>query len=556
MKNIVNICLLLGFIFFSPYFIPLQAKENQGERVYIHTDKDCYVAGENIFVKFYAFDMHFQPSSLSKVGYVEICDSERPQMQLKLALDKGSGAGIIKIPFQIPSGVYQLSGYTRFMRNESENVFFKRQIAIINAGLEPDSTKVTLSANVPEKEKETSNIRLATDKKNYSGRSLVKLTLENLPDHITDLVVSVSRNDSLVNFPLINRQEWLKKTNETSTTYTLNWLPEYEGHIITGKILPAPGNEPLLSNIAFVGKDISYINGKTDASGTATFFTNGIYGKQGLAASVTSVYYETTPYRLDILSPFCESLPYKLPALQVSANEKAIMERYLGAQLEKLSVSDTLNNKIYLDNYYNLPVSLTYNLDEYTRFGTVGETIFEFVRRLRVVNKDGVRKITAYVENEYRYNTGSTLVLLDGIPVYDHEIILQYDPQDVERINIYSGKYVFGGEIFECIASFITHRVNLSTFRLDKESQLLEYYCPALPEKFKMPNYADPEVKNSRKPDFRHTLYWNPFVEIEKDQSVQLSFYTSDLTGSFEVIVEGITGEGKLICGHADFTVK
>jgi hypothetical protein len=88
------------------------------------------------------------------------------------------------------------------------------------------------------------------------------------------------------------------------------------------------------------------------------------------------------------------------------------------------------------------------------------------------------------------------------------------------------------------------------------ESQLFEYDCPTLTETFDVPDYSDPAIKNSLKPDYRHTLYWNPFVKPENDKSATVSFYTSDLNGEFEIIVEGITSEGKMLCGYSRFQVK
>lgn len=539
----------------------LQAEENIQERVFVHTDKDCYVAGEDIQVKFFIIDSHFQPSDLSKIGYVEICDTERPQMQLKLALKTGSGSGKITIPTQIPSGIYQLSGYTRYMRNEGERVFFKRQIVIINVGNQTESDRIEIvkSGELPETVRESSNIRVTTDRNEYDNRSRVQLALDNLPENIADLVVSVSRDDSIVSLRRTDKQAWLKQVkNLFSIPQSMQWLPEYEGHIVRGSIIPQPENKnEILLNIAFVGKDIRYVNGQIISNdGLADFYTSGVFGHQQVVSSVISNLYDKTPYRLDIVSPFSQRLPENLPSLQVCLNEEKMMERHIGAQLQKMIATDTLYHQLSEEKYYQLPIHTSYDLDEYTRFSTLGETIFEFVSWVRVSKVGDKRRIRVYLPEEQRYNTGNTLVLLDGVPVYEHEMLLNYNPYLVKKINIYSGRFTFNGEVFGSIVSFVTHSSNLPSFQLSEESQLFEYECPTLPEAFEMPDYSDAAVKNSRKPDFRHTLYWNPSVEPQKGQPVQLSFYTSDLKGEFDVVVEGITTEGKLIYGTARFKVK
>ena len=533
----------------------LNAERQEYERVYVHTDKDCYVAGEEVRLKFYVVNGSFQPSDLSKVGYVEICDTRKPQMQLKVAIEKGHGSGKVKIPMDFPTGIYQLSGYTRYMRNEGEKAFFKKLIAIVNAGQrisDPGRFEtVEKKEQVQPVEKKRSNdnelaVRIKTDQNRYGNRSKVLLTIDNVPDNAADIVVSVSRNDSIAFLPEINEPEWRKQVTN-SFEFSRQWLPEYEGHIITGRFVPKP-QEKLLANLAFVGNDIRYMNGQVNAqNGTISFYTAGMFGKQQIVTSAISPSYDKLPYRVDLLTPFDESVPGSLPVLQIYPNEKPLLERYIGVQIQKKMDNDSLNNPTQPIAYQ--PIS-TYDLDEYTRFSTISETILEFIKNVFVTNVKGNRMIGVYSKFGMR-----TLVLLDGIPVYDHEDILRYNPMHVKKIHVYDGCYAFGGENFEGIVSFITRENNLPFFQLSNESQLFNYDCPQLPLPIEIPDYSTGQLKSSRKPDFRHTLYWNPLVKVKKGQPVDLSFYTSDLCGEFKVTVEGITTDGKMIHSVSYFQV-
>ena len=556
---IVSMFLLLCFV--------LKAEEQVYERVYVHTDKDCYVAGEDIWLKFYVINSNFQPSILSKVGYIEICDTEKPHMQWKVALEKGKGAGTIKIPKSVPSGIYQLSAYTRYMRNEGEKIYFTKQIAIVNAGQQyPDPKRFELVEKYENiqpveknhsREKELENILINTDRNEYGNREKVILTLNNIPDNTADLVISVSRNDSIAFVPELNKREWLKLVKDTFP-FSRQWLPEYEGHIISGCFVPKPQEEDpqLLSSIAFAGNDIRYFNGQVNSqNGTVDFYTAGISGKQQMVTSVISPLYNKAPYRLDLLTPFCESLPGHLPVLQIYPNEKQLIERHIAVQIQERIDNASINNQVQPPDYCIFQPMLSYDLDEYTRFSTLSETILEFISRVRVSKVGGVRKIKVFLEEGLRYNMGNTLVLLDGIPIYDHEDILNYNPMYIKKINVYDGRYLFGGEDFECIVSFISHEGNLPFFQLNEGSQLFDYECPLLPSSFEIPDYSIGEIRNSRKPDFRHTLYWHPFGELTHDQPTHLSFYTSDLCGKFKVTVEGLTTDGKMIHGVGYFQV-
>jgi len=559
MKSFYLTISVLLFLCFS-----LKAEDRVYERVYVHTDKDCYVAGEDILLKFYVINSNFQPSVLSKTGYVEICDTVKPQIQLKVALEKGQGAGKIKIPTDIPSGIYRLSGYTRYMRNEGENVFFSKQIAIINAGQQIADPKrfelveqyenIQSLQNAQPEETEPANLSITTDKKEYGNRQKVILDLNNIPDNAADLVISVSRDDSIAFIPEINRQAWLAQVKDTFR-FSGQWLPEYEGHIITGRIIPETHEQKFLANLSFVGKDIRYFNGQINSNdGTVSFYTTNVNGNQQVVTSIVSILYNKVPYRIDLTSPFCEYLPVSLPVLQIYPNENRLLERYIGAQIQGKTDNDLFINSIQPSGYCDFQPVKTYDLDQYTRFGSISETILEFIARLRVEKIKGERVISEYMDDEKQFGL-RTLVLLDGVPVYNHEDILQYNPLYIKTINIYDGRYTFSGENFEGIVSFLTREGDLPFFQLSAGAQLFNYDCPQLPASFKTSDYSVAQIKNSRKPDFRHTLYWNPFVEFNKDSPVNLSFYTSDLCGEFKVTVEGITTDGKMIHGTSYFQV-
>lgn len=539
--------------------LPVQAGEKPVERVYVHLDKDYYVAGESIRMKFLVVGADYKPSDLSKVGYVEISDTERPYMQLKLALTGGHGAGEVHIPASTPSGIYELSGYTRYMENEGPGTFFKKQIAIINPKLRPDKARAELvkPEEIIQEGQTGAAVKITTDKSEYGNRDEVQLSISGLPADLIDMVVSVAGRDSMVSVRqpdgyLFRQQvEGLPKTMQTDKR-----LPEYEGHIIMGRLSPEAKNVALLPNISFVGRDIKYINGQIDPDGeTVLFYTTGIYGPQEIVSSVTSVNGEGLPYRLDIDSPFAGVLPEQLPVLKFYPGEKQLMDRYVAAQLSRVIEIDTLNKRIDMD-YYNFPVTISYDLDQYTRFNTLGETMLEFIQWATVQKIDGARWISVFSEDEQVFNKGNSLVLLDGVPLFNHEEILAYNPRNIKTINIYSGRYVFANETYEGIFSCVTHGKDLPFFKLNDTYQLFKYDCPELPLELKAPDYSSEPARKSRVPDMRHTLYWNPSAKPDRGQDAQFSFFTSDLDGEFKITVEGITSDGRIVRGSSTFSVR
>ena len=104
------------------------------EKIFTHTDKDLYVAGEIVWFKLYVVNADDnKPIDLSKVTYVEILNADqKPIVQTKVELDKGVGNGSLYLPVSLNSGVYKFRAYTNWMKNFDAAYFFEEQITVIN----------------------------------------------------------------------------------------------------------------------------------------------------------------------------------------------------------------------------------------------------------------------------------------------------------------------------------------------------------------------------------------------------------------------------------------
>ena len=67
------------------------------------------------------------------------------------------------------------------------------------------------------------------------------------------------------------------------------------------------------------------------------------------------------------------------------------------------------------------------------------------------------------------------------------------------------------------------------------------------PAEFYAPKYETLEAKRSVIPDLRTTIYWKPDIVISEDGKVSFEFYTSDFRATYSVVIEGITGDGRIV---------
>ncbi len=104
------------------------------EKIYVHTDKEFYLAGEICWFKLYYVEGSLHtPLDLSKVAYVELLDKDnKAVMQAKISLREGRGDGSFFLPASVPTGAYLLRAYTNWMKNFGPDYFFQKTVRIVN----------------------------------------------------------------------------------------------------------------------------------------------------------------------------------------------------------------------------------------------------------------------------------------------------------------------------------------------------------------------------------------------------------------------------------------
>jgi hypothetical protein len=105
------------------------------EKVYLHFDKPYYAIGDTIWFKAYVTMLNHQPSTLSKIVYVEVLSSGDSLVQsLKIQVNNGVAIGNIPLPqYGVKKGNYRVRAYTAWMRNFDGDYFFNKNITVGNA---------------------------------------------------------------------------------------------------------------------------------------------------------------------------------------------------------------------------------------------------------------------------------------------------------------------------------------------------------------------------------------------------------------------------------------
>jgi hypothetical protein len=349
---------------------------------------------------------------------------------------------------------------------------------------------------------------------------------------------------------------------QQNRTPSYKFLPEYTGHIITGKVTDSATRKPLADVIVYLsvpGNRTQFYASRSDANGNIRFYTREVCGPGEviLQPEGTSV----SGYTIEINTPFQDQFSTKpVAALQLSSGLKnAIEQNSINAQVQRKFLSDQLK-------IYNLPQTDSipfygradekYLLDDYTRFTTMEEVLREYVSGVLVGRSKGKFHLNVIDMVNNRLFKDNPLVLLDGVPVYDMDRIMSYDPLKIRKLELVKRRYYYGPLVMDGILNFTTYKGNLPEFEMDDHAVILDHEGMQWQRTFYSPLYETEAQAASRLPDFRNLLYWSPDVVTGKDGRAALTFFTGDAKGKYIGVIEGMSAGGKAGSSTFAFEIK
>ncbi len=329
------------------------------------------------------------------------------------------------------------------------------------------------------------------------------------------------------------------------------FLPEIEGPVVNGRVEDkntGAAAKGIPFYLSVPGTNFGFSSATSRADGTIRFAFQNIYKNNIIVLQAANQ--KDSNYRLDISNAYADK--FSATAVGTAAIQKKweadLLKRSISTQVENTynfgirhsylpgSVSDSIP-------FYGRPDRL-YHLEDYTRFVTMEEVMREFVEDVRIRKEDDkfrfrVRNLLFNI-----YFDDGPLILLDGLPVFDASKIIALDPLKINNIEVVSRRFFTGSSIVDGIVSVKSYSGELGASQLDPNAILFEYDGLQQEREFYSPAYMNKDQENSHIPDFRNVLLWSPHVMTDKNGKTRLSFFTSDLTGKFAVVIEGISPDG------------
>jgi TonB-dependent SusC/RagA subfamily outer membrane receptor len=157
--------------------------------------------------------------------------------------------------------------------------------------------------------------------------------------------------------------------------------------------------------------------------------------------------------------------------------------------------------------------------------------------------------------------TGSSepLYLLDGMPV-DADALASISPCDVDNIDILKGAEaaIFGSRGSTGVIAILTKRGgNNYDYSKDPVSgvTIQKRMGYNVAREFYAPKY-DVNIPDHVRPDFRSTLHWQPNVRTDAGGKASITYWNTDAKATMRIIAEGVSTQGLVGVGKAEYGVK
>jgi hypothetical protein len=519
------------------------------EKVILFSDRTLYITGELIlFSAFLQSEVEMNQAEMSRVLYCELIAPDGNKITGNKYLIKNSSAfGYLVIPKDIITGIYYLRAYTKFMRNSGPLYYNYTSIKIVN----PKRNEVQaikdnnyLSEGLPgdnNPEKTRDSFLISPEKSQYAPRDTVHITIDGIETNQSSwkglsLAVVPEFSISANKVELSENRQFEKR---------VFYYPESRGLSITGKLTDSATGYPLpfkRVNLSILGRGRDFMAIQTDTAGRFFFSLPDYTGNRDLFLSAENTSTSTPKILID--NDYC-SLPvnilhnvFTLTKQEREVAYKMAVNVQLKSYFNEDSISDTQNNQDQDQVFYGKPTEILY-IDNYIQLPTLEEYFNELVTLVKVRKRQG-EKYFRVLGTQSGLIDFDPLILVDLVAIDDPSKVLAISPTNISRIEVVNVLYVKGDQTYGGIINIITKNGDFGGIDLPSSGVFINYGFLA-----DSSHYPGIYPVSLHYPDSRNTLYWEPQLRLNKNNSSKVSFTVSDTPGKYLIVLNGINSKGK-----------
>jgi hypothetical protein len=342
-----------------------------------------------------------------------------------------------------------------------------------------------------------------------------------------------------------------------------NDYSELNGHLIWAKVTKKLGGqqaEGVTVYMSLPGIRPTFNQGISDKNGLVLFNIPVFYGNNQLILQTNRNI--DSNYQIDLIDPYSTLYSSrKIPAFELQESLANLLKAHsIQAQVGNIYYPDQQQKFSYPEEFDTIPFfgksTHGYLLDDYTRFITMEEVLKEYVEGIRLRKTNSNFNLRLYNESYKNYFETEPLVLLDGVPVFDINQFISFNPLKIRRIDVLNQQFYQNKFLLNGILSCNTYKGDLDGFSLDPNALVFAYEGLQLKREFYQPAYQEDKKIINGLPDFRNVLLWNPTLSTDLQGNQKVSFYNSDIAGKYLVVIQGLSQNGVPGFSQTYFEVK
>ena len=537
------------------------------EQIQVFTDRSVYAVDETIH--FRADQRVSGPigeNPWSSVLYVELIASTGEVLaQGKYQISWGKAEGAISIPSASLTGNYYLKCYTRWMRNQGPDSFSYTPLKIINpyrseviGQTDAESTESGLQ-KVSYKE---GMLELSTSSPYVQGGQEIVFQVNGASNVFIEQLnycVTVVPTGSIN----LSEGQYINAPPSSNDSFRVSFLPDLgNGVSISGTVVgPDKFLVPYTTlHFSLLGENPDYFATMSDEYGRFVITAPG-GGDDKHEFFVTPEQENGSGLEVRIDQEY-DSQPVNLPVepFLLSDDEEELARRLaLNIQLSKAYKSgdlspDTTVSEVYSEGsripFYGTRVNRLL-IDDYVRLPNLEEIFINLLPEVQFYKKQGKNRIRILSDNT-SIGVYKPLIMIDHISVFAHEAILALSPEKIERIDLIDDIYLKGNVAFGGVLAIYSRNGDMAGIDLPSGSYFFDYqsFHPRLH------SVKAPSVQDGRIPDTRNTFFWAGNLILEQGKQMEIPFQAPGTSGSYVVLVRGVSPSGEVYSATAKFSVE
>ncbi|MEA1885710.1 MAG: hypothetical protein U9N72_00650 [Bacteroidota bacterium] len=334
----------------------------------------------------------------------------------------------------------------------------------------------------------------------------------------------------------------------------INHYPDTRSGTIRGWIYDGQGKPLVLKDVA-----MTVLNGnlfcaaRTDETGFFAFNFPGLHGKKDFFLNYYNEYDSSWDLKIEGTFADFTGVPEK-GKVSFTAEEMEFLENQsLFLQLKNIyyetdSVYEQAGNDSKPGEYsfYGKP-DFSIEVDEYIKLPNLREIFLEVVPFVAVRQREGRNRLFLTGNNLLTSNFPA-LVLLDGMPLYEYDDLLNLPPDRITRIEGINDFYVHGNVVLSGIVNILSGKRDFAGLTIPQTALISSIYLPDTVTGIDFDSY----VTGKGYPQLDNVITWDKLQSSsENSVTVKLNDYTCDHI----ISIYGFDNDGRWYRGVRRFNV-